>query len=114
MSGLLGAVLGICDEDNYRSSLEIDVANCIYQTPALINRVALTKDAIFKDECEQRIYINEHFGGRSANQRRACRLSRNRFQHSRSAHSIPSTSNSGLDQTPSSSRTSICRSTATH
>lgn len=71
VSGLLGAVLGICDEDNYQSSLETDIANCIFQTSALINRVAMAKDAVFEGECEHRIYINEHFGARSAKQRRA-------------------------------------------
>lgn len=67
VQGLLDAVEAICTEH----SSEVNVGNLVFQFPALIDRVALAKNAVFKHEREHRICIREHVGGRSANERRA-------------------------------------------
>jgi hypothetical protein len=47
------------------------VANCIFQTHALIHRLPLVKRSAWEYEQEHRITITEHFGGRSLSQRQA-------------------------------------------
>jgi hypothetical protein len=48
-----------------------NVANCLFQTHAMVHRLPLAKHSDYQDELEHRITITEHHGGRSLNQMRA-------------------------------------------
>jgi hypothetical protein len=60
-----------CWDRNDTGSFGDKVANCIFQTHALVHRLPLVKHSAFEDEQEHRITITEHFGGKSLSQKRA-------------------------------------------
>jgi hypothetical protein len=67
VDGLIDVVERCCDT-NEVGSFRQKVANCIFQTHALVHRLPLVKHSAFVDEQEHRITITEHFGGRSLSQ----------------------------------------------
>jgi Protein of unknown function (DUF2971) len=70
VDGLIDTVQRIWEQNDV-GTFNAKVANCIYQTHALVHRLPLVKHSDFKDEQEHRITITEHFGGRSLSPMRA-------------------------------------------
>ena len=69
VDGLIHIVERVCEDTS--DSFSHMVANCISQTHAWVHRLPLVKNDAFDDEQERRVTITEHFGGRSAAQKRA-------------------------------------------
>jgi hypothetical protein len=70
VDGLIDSVQRIAMDSG---GFDTNVGNCISQTYALVHRLPLVKHSDFAHECEHRITITEHHGGRSRNQKTALR-----------------------------------------
>ncbi|SHU93320.1 Protein of uncharacterised function (DUF2971) [Mycobacteroides abscessus subsp. abscessus] len=70
VEGLLSAVRS-CSGTNTGLHFPTKIANCIFQTHALVHRLPLVKHSEFEHEQEHRITITEHFGGKSLSQKQA-------------------------------------------
>jgi len=71
VDGLLDMVRQCSGKNDDARHFNTKVANCIWQTHALIHRLPLVKHSAFEDEQEHRLTITEHFSGQSRSQRTA-------------------------------------------